>query len=104
MPDVGLQAIKQQLTQAAFDYEDDEVEIYLPRVSITADLTLNFALEIMGINDLFDASLADLRGMTKANSYLSRIMHKAKLEINEEGTTAAAASGKFESVYICING
>lgn len=47
----------------------------------------------MGLNDLFDASRADLTGMTKANTFLSRIMHKAKLEINEEGTTAAAASG-----------
>lgn len=76
-------------------YEDDEVEVYLPRIRITADFTLNVVLEQMGLVDIFDANKANLSGIAKYSPYLSRIIHKAKIEVNEEGTVAAAVTGKI---------
>lgn len=74
-------------------YEDDEVEIYMPRIRISADFTLNVVLEQMGLVDIFDANKANLSGIAKYSPYLSRVIHKAKIEVNEEGTVAAAVTG-----------
>lgn len=84
-------------------YEDDEVEVFLPRIRITADFTLNVVLEQMGLVDIFDANKANLSGIAKYSPYLSRIIHKAKIEVNEEGTVAAAVTGMFILMICKIN-
>lgn len=66
--------------------------MFLPRFSITSDFLLNSVLEDMGILDVFSASHADLSKITGTPIYLSRLMHKAKIEVNEEGTVATAAT------------
>ena len=54
------------------------------------------ALTAMGITDLFDVSRADLRAMGSAprgnNLYVSSVLHKTYLELDEHGTKAAAAT------------
>lgn len=47
----------------------------------------------MGIKDLFDYSKANLLGMFPHYLYVSRIIQKAEIEVNEEGTVASAAAG-----------
>lgn len=68
-----------------------EVEVYLPRFSITSDFTLNSVLEQMGIKDIFDGRKANLSKMTR-RAYVSRIVHKAQIDVNEVGTVAAAVT------------
>lgn len=48
----------------------------------------------MGINDIFDPARSNLPKISK-QAYLSRIIHKAQIELDEEGTTASAATGKY---------
>lgn len=49
----------------------------------------------MGIKDLFTPS-SNLTGFSNANSFnLDDAVHKAKIEVNEEGSTAAAATAFF---------
>lgn len=49
----------------------------------------------MGINDLF-SSASNLTGFSDTtNLQLDEAIHKAKIEINEEGSTAAAATVAF---------
>lgn len=89
----GIHRIISELRKVDQEYEEDEVEVFIPRFSITADFTLNVILEQMGLTDIFDANKANLSRISKHSIYLSRIIHKAKIEVNEVGTVAAAASG-----------
>lgn len=89
----GVSRILDQLRIADSEYEDDEVEVFLPRFSITADFTLNVILEQMGISDIFNPIRANLSGISKHSIFLSRIIHKAKIDVNEVGTVATAATG-----------
>jgi serine protease inhibitor len=52
----------------------------------------------LGIRDLFSNSAANLHGVARERSlYVSKIIQKAGLEVNENGTTAFASTGKYRS-------
>lgn len=48
----------------------------------------------MGIVDVFDPQKANLLGIFPHYLYLSRVIQKAEIEVDEEGTVATAAAGK----------
>lgn len=57
----------------------------------------------VGIQEVFSTN-ANLTGMIQWVNYelhVSNFLHKAKIEINEEGTVAAAATGKFSTDSFC---
>ncbi|XP_030762335.1 serine protease inhibitor 77Ba [Sitophilus oryzae] len=72
---------------------DDNVHVYIPKMKISSDFNLDPALHDMGIRDLFDSQQADLLGMFDQYLYVSRIIQKAEIELDEEGTVASAAGG-----------
>lgn len=49
----------------------------------------------MGITDLFDSQRANLLGMFDHYLFLSRIIQKSEIEVDEDGTVASAAAGNF---------
>ncbi|XP_037357752.1 serpin A9 [Talpa occidentalis] len=68
------------------------VEVFMPKFSISASYDLETILPKMGIRDAFGKN-ADFSGITKRGSLqVSKVAHKAVLDIDEEGTEAAAAS------------
>ena len=69
-------------------------DIGLPRFKLEYDVTLNDALKSLGMGVAFDAARANFRGMadTTDNISISRVKHKSFVEVNEEGTEAAAAT------------
>jgi serpin B len=70
-----------------------EVEVYLPRFSMTYECQMSQLLSDMGMPEAF-SPLADFSGMTGSRDlYISGVIHKAFVEVNEEGTEAAAATG-----------
>jgi serpin B len=70
-----------------------EVEVALPRFKTTAEFSLGDTLVAMGMTDAFDSGRADFSGMTGTKDlFISAVVHKAFVEVNEEGTEAAAAT------------
>ncbi|XP_020792383.2 serpin B6-like isoform X2 [Boleophthalmus pectinirostris] len=98
--DDGLEKLEQQLTYENFvewtrpDMMDEvEVQVGLPRFKMEENYDLKDVLISMGMVDAFSISSSDFSGMSPANDLvLSKVVHKAFVEVNEEGTEAAAAT------------
>jgi serine protease inhibitor len=75
------------------------VNVKLPKFKVTAEFQLNETLKQMGMADAFTISKADLSGMTtRQKLYLSAVVHKAYVDVNEKGTEAAASTAVVASV------
>jgi len=67
--------------------------LWLPRFILDEKLSLAEMLAGMGMRDLFKAGIADLSGIDGSKDlYVSKVLHRAMVEVNEEGTEAAAAT------------
>lgn len=75
------------------DYEENEIELSLPRFTIDSDLQLRTVLQHLGITDIFDPAKANLSKLSRQPTFVSRVFHKAIIEVNEEGTVATAVTG-----------
>lgn len=78
------------------DHRSADVQVSIPKFSAQSELELEEPLKDMGITDLFNVSAADLRSIGSApsgnNLYVSSVLHKTYLELDENGTKAAAAT------------
>jgi len=70
-----------------------EVELTLPRFKIELSMNLRDKLVKLGLENMFEAGKADLSGINGGKDlFVSDVVHKAFIEVNERGTEAAAAS------------
>ncbi|KAJ6664530.1 hypothetical protein lerEdw1_007187 [Lerista edwardsae] len=69
------------------------VNVHLPRFKLEKKYDLQKSLEAMGMTLPFVANKADLSGMSQQPLAVSKVSHQAFVEVNEEGTEAAAATG-----------
>ena len=83
-----------------------EVDLKLPRYETESDTKdvptgLTGLLQKMGINRIFDGSLAEIPNMANAHVYISMMRQKAKIKVNEEGSEAAAVTvaGTYMTLY-----
>ena len=75
--------------------KETPVETGLPKFKTESGAELSEVLRTMGIRDLFDADRADLHRTattTEGNLFVSKILHKAFIETDTEGTKAAAVT------------
>lgn len=69
-----------------------EVEIHIPRFTCNKKYDLGSTLSVLGMPDAFSEK-ADLSGMDGSRDlYISDVIHSSCIEVNEEGTEAAAAT------------
>ena len=68
------------------------VNIRMPRFTFEYDTDLNTSLKELGMKDAF-SDFADFTGINRNGGlYISRVRHKSFVEVNEEGTEAAAVT------------
>lgn len=70
-----------------------EVALTMPKFKLESSLSLNEALVKLGMTDAFSPGVADFSGMdgTK-NLFISDLIHKSFVDVDEAGTEAAAAT------------
>lgn len=77
-------------------FQGAKVSLTLPRFRLEYTRRLNLDLEALGMKVAFDPSRADFSRIAQVSQerlYLSRVDQKTFVEVNEEGTEAAAATG-----------
>jgi len=93
----GLPGVEKSLTASRLEswlagLSNKEINVFLPRFKMTCPFALGDALKKMGMAVAFTPS-ADFSGMTGSkNLYISKVIHQAFVDVNEEGTEAAAAT------------
>jgi serpin B len=96
----GLAALEQtltanQLTTWLGQLPARKVDVTLPKFQMDTNYELKKPLADLGIRLAFSPGQADFAGMNRGQEplYLSAVVHKAFVDVNEEGTEAAAATG-----------
>ncbi|XP_050986639.1 leukocyte elastase inhibitor-like isoform X2 [Labeo rohita] len=97
----GLQKLEKALTyEKLMEWtrpeimHQQEVQVSLPRFKMEQTYDMKDLLISMGMEDVFDLQKVNLSGMSPNNNLVvSKVIHKAFVEVNEEGTEAAAATG-----------
>jgi len=101
LPDaaLGLNVLLDGLDEARWNawlggFEARQGAVGLPRFKIEYEATLNEPLKALGCALAFDPDRADFSAMIAPppKAYLSEVKHKSFVEVNEEGTEAAAVT------------
>jgi serpin B len=88
----------QQLKDIIGKLQPAQVNLTMPRFKIESQYSLKPALGNLGMPVAFSPSEADFSGMDgKRDLYISDVVHKAYVSVDEAGTEAAAATGVIVS-------
>lgn len=79
--------------QSAVATEAD-LQVALPRFKFTRQISLNQTLESFGMTDAFEREIADFSLLfEQGDFFIHHVLHKTYIDVNENGTEAAAATG-----------
>jgi serpin B len=93
----GIGALESELTpvnlaQWTKSLRERKIILFLPKFRLTCEFSLKETLVAMGMTDPFSGT-ADFSGMDGSHDlFISAVVHKAFVDVNEEGTEAAAAT------------
>ncbi len=95
----GLKALEgslslEKLMQWRTNLYERKVLVIIPKFKMTSTFELGGTLQSMGMVDAFSFTNANFAGMDGRTNwlYISAVLHKAFVDVNEEGTEAAAAT------------
>lgn len=81
---------------------ESQVQVFFPRLKLEESYDLETVLQSLGMTDAFEETKADFSGMTtKKNVPVSKVAHKCFVEVNEEGTEAAATTAVIRNARCC---
>jgi serpin B len=95
----SVDALREQLTPQNWKawstaFAPAQGTLRLPRFKTEFEITLNDALQNMGMGLAFDTQRADFSGMrpTPPNLFITEVKHRSMVDVNEAGTEAAAVT------------
>jgi len=96
----GERTLAETLEAMSADWEglleklvDTDMTLHMPRFTLEYEVGLKDILTTMGMGIAFEGGRADFTGINPAGDlFISRVKHKTFVEVNEEGTEAAAAT------------
>jgi serpin B len=92
-----LKSLEKNLNSANFtrwtrEGNEQKVKVFLPRFAMASNFLLRETLSAMGMDDAF-SDKADFSGITsKEELYISEVIHKAYVKVDEKGSEAVAAT------------
>jgi serpin B len=94
----GIADLEKSLTAAQLakwikDMKPHQVDVKLPKFKTTSEFSLKKELSAMGMSIAFVFGQADFSGIsTQQKLFIKEVVHKAFVDVHEEGTEAAAAT------------
>ncbi|XP_002721003.2 serpin B9 [Oryctolagus cuniculus] len=112
LPDSGvdLSTVEKNLTFEKFTawtkpecMKSTEVEVFLPRFKLQENYDMESVFQQLGMVDVFQQGKSDLSAMSAERDLcLSKFVHRSFVEVNEEGTEAAAATSAMVVLECCV--
>ena len=96
---------EKKLTDTLRSPETADVYAAIPKFSYDYDLMLNDMLKSIGITDAFgpyEADFSEMATVDGGNIYISKVIHKTHIEVDEGGTKAAAVTAIVMDATECI--
>ena len=93
----GLESLEESMTADNLEkwvenLQKTKARVWLPRFQMETAYDMVSPLQDLGIRDVFGAN-ADLSGISDSGLFIDKAVHRALVDVNEEGTEAAAATG-----------
>ncbi|XP_071445371.1 serine protease inhibitor 42Dd-like [Hetaerina americana] len=103
----GINSLSRRLTKENIDKiintkTQKSVVLGLPRFKISTELRLDESLKRLGVRTIFSPA-ADFSRISNDRLFVNKVLHKAEIEVNEEGSTAAAASAVLVNTLSLVN-
>jgi serpin B len=93
LPELEHELTSKNMTEWQRNLHKIEIEVYLPKFTFNSEFQLAGTLSNMGMPAVFGPD-ADFSGITENdNLFISNVIHKALVEVNEKGTKAVAVTG-----------
>ncbi|XP_050532596.1 serpin B4-like isoform X2 [Daktulosphaira vitifoliae] len=108
LPDAidGLRNLENHLSKIRFsvlleNMDTFEVSVKLPRFKLEKSIDLKNVLVELGCSSMFsgDANFSEMYNRTEKPLFVSSVNHKAYIDVNEQGTEAAASTGIIMELY-----
>jgi serpin B len=100
LPEEGsFESVAASLDSARFEeitgaMQGQQLDVYIPRFEYEAEFNLSQALVDLGMTDAFNPMIADFSAIAGPDQplFISKVIHKAFVKVDEQGTEAAAAT------------
>jgi serpin B len=94
LPDLESKLDRGRLMSIVGALHSERVSLTVPRFKALSEFSLNQALQELGLKLAFSQTSADFRRITAEDPLrIQAVLHKAYVDVNEEGSEAAAATG-----------